>query len=163
MAMKAKHAFGTLERVDAALNAGTIDAYDILFLKDANGKPYVGWIDKDGNKVIVEETSQVVRVDELPTANGDENVMYIYNNEAYIWNGTECASISKPADLGELESQVSGLDTQVSGLGTQVSELGGQVSGLEDDMKNKVDADQVQTMIEDAIGNVVQEENIVEF
>lgn len=53
--MKARHAFGSLENIDTALSAGTIDAYDILFVKDANGKPYVGWIDKDGNKVICEQ------------------------------------------------------------------------------------------------------------
>ena len=52
MALKAKHAFGMLENIDQALSNGTIDAYDILFVKDADGKPYVGWIDKDGNKVI---------------------------------------------------------------------------------------------------------------
>lgn len=49
---KAKHAFGALERIDEALSSGAINAYDILFVKDENGKPYVGWIDKDGNKVI---------------------------------------------------------------------------------------------------------------
>ena len=54
MADRAKHAFGALERVDAAITSGTINAYDILFVKDENGKPYVGWVDKDGNKVIVE-------------------------------------------------------------------------------------------------------------
>lgn len=52
MANRAKHAFGMLENIDSALSNGTINAYDILFVKDANGKPYVGWIDKDGNKVI---------------------------------------------------------------------------------------------------------------
>ena len=50
MADKARHAFGALENIDSALSAGTIDAYDILFVKDANGNPYVGWIDKNGNK-----------------------------------------------------------------------------------------------------------------
>ena len=54
MADRAKHAFGTLENIDQALSKGLIDSYDILFVKDANGKPYVGWIDKDGNKVICE-------------------------------------------------------------------------------------------------------------
>lgn len=49
---KAKHAFGMLENIDEALSLGKIDRYDILFVKDENGKPYVGWIDKDGNKVI---------------------------------------------------------------------------------------------------------------
>lgn len=51
MAKMAKHAFGSEAKVDAALAAGTIDAYDILFLDE--GK--VGWIDKDGHKVIAED------------------------------------------------------------------------------------------------------------
>lgn len=54
MADRAKHAFGMLENIDSALSNGIINAHDILFVKDANGKAYVGWIDKDGNKVICE-------------------------------------------------------------------------------------------------------------
>ena len=106
MVNKAKHAFGTLEQVDEALVAGTIDAYDVLFVKDASGKPYVGWIDKDGNKVIVQEDEKIVRVEELPMADGDENVVYIYNNEGYIWDGTQCVSLSKTADLSALEAEI---------------------------------------------------------
>ena len=59
MAEKAKHAFGTLENIDKALSEGKIDAYDILFVKNAQGKPFVGWIDKDGNKVICENTAEL--------------------------------------------------------------------------------------------------------
>lgn len=106
MAERAKHAFGMLENIDTALANGVVDAYDILFVKDVEGKPYVGWIDKDGNKVIVQDKEQIVRVDELPTTNGDENVVYIYNNECYIWNGSQCVSTCKPADLTELEAEM---------------------------------------------------------
>lgn len=59
MAEKAKHAFGSLEKIDKALSEGKIDAYDILFVKNADGKPFVGWIDKDGNKVICEDTAEL--------------------------------------------------------------------------------------------------------
>ena len=59
---RAKHAFGTLEKVDSALAAGTIDSYDILFVKDANGKPYVGWIDKDGQKVICDDAAEFAKI-----------------------------------------------------------------------------------------------------
>ena len=59
MAERAKHAFGMLENIDSALSKGTIDAYDILFVKDAEGKPYVGWIDKDGNKVICQDKDRL--------------------------------------------------------------------------------------------------------
>lgn len=58
MANKAKHAFGMLENIDSALSAGTIDSYDILFVKDENGRPYVGWVDKEGNKVICDDAEE---------------------------------------------------------------------------------------------------------
>lgn len=60
---RAKHAFGTLENVDSALDNGIIDAYDILFVKDANGKPYVGWIDKEGQKVICDDSAEFAELE----------------------------------------------------------------------------------------------------
>ena len=60
---KAKHAFGTLENIDSALSNGKIDAYDILFVKNADGKPFVGWIDKDGNKVIVDDSAELAALE----------------------------------------------------------------------------------------------------
>lgn len=145
MADRARHAFGTLEKIDDALSAGTIDSYDILFVKDVNGNPYVGWIDKEGNKVIAQGKTQIIRVDELPTTDGDENVVYIYNNEGYIWDGTQCVSLSKSADLTALETQVSTLETQMSG---------------------KVDATTVKTMVDTAVEAAVEEATsgeVVEF
>lgn len=145
MADRARHAFGTLEKIDDALSAGTIDSFDILFVKDANGNPYVGWIDKEGNKVIAEGKTQIIRVDELPATDGDENVVYIYNNEGYIWDGTQCVSLSKSADLTALENQVSTLETQISG---------------------KVDANAVQSMVDAAVEAAVEEATsgeVVEF
>lgn len=58
MATKAKIAFGALERIDEALSANKIDAFDVLLVKDENGKPYIGWIDKDGQKVIVSDSAE---------------------------------------------------------------------------------------------------------
>lgn len=145
MADRARHAFGALEKIDDALSAGTIDSFDILFVKDASGNPYVGWIDKDGNKVILENKTQIVRVDELPITDGDRDVVYIYNNEGYIWDGTQCVSLSKSADLTTLETQVSTLETQISG---------------------KVDAATVQTMVDTAVEAAIEEATsgeVVEF
>lgn len=125
--LKSRHAFGSLENIDSALDQGLIDAYDILFL-DGNTEPKVGWVDKNGVVRLVEDKAQVVRVEELPATDGDVNVVYIYNNEGYIWNGTECVSLSKSADLTTLETQVTELETQLQG---------------------KVDADTVQNMIKE--------------
>lgn len=60
---RAKHAFGSLENIDQALANGTIDSYDILFVKDANGKPYVGWVDKQGNKIVVSNDEELAELD----------------------------------------------------------------------------------------------------
>lgn len=92
---KAKHAFGMLENVDAAISAGTIDSYDILFVKNADGKPFVGWIDRDGNKVIVDDSAEFAALEaEIAAKVGAEEV------EAAI------ATKADAADVESLESQV---------------------------------------------------------
>lgn len=103
---RAKHAFGSSQNLEAAIQAKKIDAFDILFLDGDTDNPKIGWLDAQGNTVIVQDKEQIVRVDELPITDGDENVVYIYNNECYIWNGSQCVSTCKPADLSELESEV---------------------------------------------------------
>lgn len=112
MALKARHAFGALERVDENIKSGKIDAYDILFVKDENGKPYVGWIDKDGNKVVVEEEDEIIVVDgeSLPES-GESGKVYIFGEDAYIYNGTEFVNLCKPTDVSALEAEI---DTKVT-------------------------------------------------
>lgn len=140
--LRSKHAFGSEANVDTALQNGLIDAYDILFLSE--GK--IGWIDKDGNKVILEDKEQVIKVDELPET-GVEDVVYIYNNAGYIWNSvnSEYVPLAKSNDLTALETQVSNLETQ---------------------MGDKVDAAAVQVMVdtkvEEALGDAMSAD-VVEF
>lgn len=55
--LRSRHAFGALERIQEAIEAGKVDAYDILFVKDVNGEPHIGWIDKDGNVVMLENST----------------------------------------------------------------------------------------------------------
>ena len=121
---RAKHAFGTLEKVDSALAAGTIDAYDILFVKDANGKPYVGWIDKEGNKVIVEEEDEIIVVDgeSLPES-GELGKVYIFGEDGYFWNGEKFVNLCKPTDVSALEEEIA---TKVTAkeVNTMIKEYG---------------------------------------
>ena len=140
MADKAQHAFGALENVDVALQNGLIDSYDILFVKDANGKPYVGWIDKDGNKIIVQEEDEVVIVDgeSLPES-GEIGKIYVFGEDAYVYNGTKFVNLCKPTDVSTLENQVAGLETS---------------------MKAKVDAETVRAMIKEHSESVIE---VVEF
>lgn len=74
---RSKHAFGSEANVDAALAQGLIDAYDILFLDEKK----IGWIDRNGNKVIVEnadpevlETLRAEVADKVGMAELDEKI-----------------------------------------------------------------------------------------
>jgi hypothetical protein len=83
MADKARHAFGALEKIDDALSAGKIDSYDILFVKNEDGKPFVGWIDKDGNKVIVDDSVELAALEAaIATKVGTEEVEALENQIA---------------------------------------------------------------------------------
>ena len=114
--LRARHAFGNSSGIDAALEAKKIDAFDILLLDGNTNEPKVGWIDKNGNKVIVKDKAQIVRVDSLPTENGDPNVLYVYNNLGYIWDEaqTKCVPVAEGADITELETKVTTLETEIA-------------------------------------------------
>lgn len=122
MAQKARHAFGSSSSIEQAKANNKIDAFDILFL-DGDTEPKIGWLDANGNTVICKDKEQVIRVTELPNEDGDKSVIYIYNNEGYIWNGVECVAISKSADLSALEEEI---DTKVTAeeVKTMIQESG---------------------------------------
>lgn len=48
MANTSKHAFGSKENITSAVEAGKLDAFDVMFL--SNGE--IGWVDKENNTVI---------------------------------------------------------------------------------------------------------------
>lgn len=101
---KAKHAFGSSSQILAALESKKINARDVLFLDENTPNPKVGWIDKQGNPVIV-DTEKVVSVDSLPES-GEEGKVYIFNDEGYFWNGEKFVNFCKPTDLTELEDEL---------------------------------------------------------
>lgn len=74
MAERARHAFGSSENLQNALNSGVIDAYDILFL-DGDTEPKVGWIDKNGDVKIVNNETDLSSIEaELLTKVSAEEV-----------------------------------------------------------------------------------------
>lgn len=93
--LRSRHAFGSEANVDSALEQGKIDALDVLFLDE--GK--IGWIDKNGNKVILENAKQVIPVDELPET-GISTAIYICNGKFYYWDET---GFKSPASEGGVD------------------------------------------------------------
>lgn len=119
--LRSRHAFGTLEGVLSALTEGKIDHYDILFLKDANGKPYIGWIDKNNEPVILRNEEEVIPVDVLPES-GETGKIYIFGSDGYFWNGTEFINLCKPTDVSVLEAELTKLRSEFEQIVTQVNE-----------------------------------------
>ena len=134
--LRSKHGFGNLSGVQAAIEAGKLDEFDIVFL-DGDSKPKVGWIDKNGIFRLVDNECVVV-VDSLPTS-GVEGKVYIYNDESYFWDGTKFTNLCKPTDLSGLESHITEIETE---------------------METKVDATTVKTMIEEYTKSGIE---VVEF
>lgn len=67
---RAKHAFGNLADVQAALEDGKINAYDILFL-DGDTEPKVGWIDKNGIFRLVENEADFSELETVIATKAD--------------------------------------------------------------------------------------------
>lgn len=137
-AMKSKHAFGGLERVDENIKSGVIDSYDVLFVKDSEGKPYVGWVSKDGKKEIVDPYAEVSKLETkvdtklASKANADE---------------VESAIATK-ADAEEVETKLS----------TKADSS--DVEALEEQVATKVTTEEVKMMIKESEDSFVE---IVEF
>lgn len=134
MPTKTKFAYGKSENIATALEAKIIDAYDLLLL-DSDTEPKIGWVDATGNPIVISNgEDEVISIDALPES-GEASKIYIYQNEAYIWDATqsEFVTISKPADLSELEAKIdskvdeqtvdSKIETAISSLSVDVVEF----------------------------------------
>lgn len=95
MANKARHAFGNSATVEAALQSGKIDAYDILFL-DGDTEPKVGWIDKDGNFRLVNNETDLSSIEAaIATKANTEDVEALENQIAAKVDAEEVQSMIK--------------------------------------------------------------------
>ena len=156
--LRSKHGFGSLTNVASALQAGKIDAYDILFL-DGDTEPKIGWVDKDGNFRLV-KSDCVISVNELPTF-GVEGKVYIFDNEGYFWNGKEFVNFCKPTDvtglenrivaletaLGNINTTIVDLQTEVSDIKTNVFDLETSIVNLQAEISKKANAEEVETKL----------------
>ncbi len=133
--LRSKHAFGALERLLEAISIGKVNSYDILFLKDANNKPHIGWIEKDGTPVILKEEEKIVHVDELP-ATGETGKIYIFGSDGYFWNGTEYINLCKTTDVSVFEAELKKLQTDVEQIGSNLDVM---TIGLKD-LKSNVES-----------------------
>lgn len=93
MADKAKHAYGSRKNLDAAIASGAVDAYDVLFLNGEGETPAMGWVDKNGNPVIVEGADLSGVEAELATKANAEEVKALENQMATKANADEVTEL----------------------------------------------------------------------
>lgn len=94
MAERAKHAFGQSSGIEAAKAAGKIDAFDILFL-DGDTDPKIGWLDKNGNTVIVPNKTDLSGVEAEIAKKADAEEMAELS-----------AEVANKANAEEVESKI---------------------------------------------------------
>lgn len=112
MAKKAKHAFGQSDSIEAAKQANKIDSFDILFL-DGETDPKIGWIDGQGNTVIVSNKTDLSGVEaELATKADSETVKTLEDQ------------ITTKADASEIEALQTEIATKadVAAVQTMIEE-----------------------------------------
>lgn len=91
--LRSKHAFGSYEKIDEAIQNKTVDEFDILFTIDKDENAHIGWVDRDGKKVMLRDRNQVVALAELPST-GEENTLYVVGTELHIWDGEKFIALS---------------------------------------------------------------------
>ena len=138
MADKARFAFGSKAGVAAAIQRGDVDAYDFLCLSGENENPSLGWVDKNNNPVYVECIKYIDVVTALPET-GEEGIIYMLEGKGYVWYNSAFVPMAESVDLSALQEQINA----------------------------KIDASEVETLIDTRIEEKLVEVNtgyeIVEF
>ena len=145
MADKAKHAFGSSANIQSALDAGKIDEFDILFLDGDTDEPKVGWVDKNGEVVIVRSEDEVIVVDALPET-GVVGSIYVFGEDAYIWNGEKFVNLCKPTDVSELKDQLAALESKDAEFAAKDVELEEKSAVIEAEVAEKIDAEEADAV-----------------
>lgn len=105
--MKARHAFGKSSSIEAAKQTGKINEFDILFL-DGDTDPKIGWLDAQGNTVIVPNKTDLSGVEaELATKATTEEVDEKLTAKADVESVTALETqIATKADATEVDEKI---------------------------------------------------------
>lgn len=139
MPKKTKFGFGSSSAVLQALQNGKINSRDILLLDENTANPKFGWVNLQNEPVIIDTEKVIVVEGESLPESGEVGKIYIFGEDAYIYNGAKFVNLCKPTDVSALEFQITELESEIEA---------------------KVDAEAVQAMIEEHSESVIE---VVEF
>ena len=154
MAMKAKHAHGSRKSLESAIANKVVDNFDVLFLSGEDENPAMGWLDKNGNPIILSPADEVAKLEtqveaELATKANAEEVETKLAEKA---NASEVeTALASKADVEKVEAMETELASKANSS---------DVETLETELTTKVTAEEVKTMIKESEDSLVE---IVEF
>ena len=154
---RSKHAFGSEKNIAAALQKGLVDAYDILFLDEKK----VGWIDVNGNPVIIDK--QVKHVSSLPLI-GDVETLYIYDSHLYFWNGKNFVPVTATGEDGGVSEAVVDAKIQIANVAVKqyTDDAIASVMSLTDESANRTPL-AMRTVLADNLADVERKDGQLIF
>lgn len=145
--LRSRHAFGDLENLDYAIQQDMVDEFDILFMKDKNGKAVIGWIEKDGTPILVtDEKADLSKVEAgLVEVNAEVDTL-----------GASVETLEVKVDTKANVEDVKAVNVKVDGLDSEIDNLGVTVSKKADDAKVNASYEKVKYEISNApVGTLV--------
>ena len=99
---KAKHAYGSRAKLPEAIASGAVDSYDVLFLQGEGETPAIGWVDKNGNPVVLSPADDLAEAE----AKLEAEIAKKANSEDVETLGSQIAAKADSAEIVELEAEV---------------------------------------------------------
>ena len=108
--LRSKHAFGSSANLDKVVSEGLVDAFDILFLDSDTDNPKIGWLDKNGEVVILkDEKADLTKV--------EEDIDKLESSLADLK-----LSVDKNADAETVNAKLSELNKDIESLNSEIAE-----------------------------------------
>ena len=99
---KAKHAYGSRAKLSEAIASGAVDSYDVLFLQGEGETPAIGWVDKNGNPVVLSPADDLAEAE----AKLEAEIAKKANAEDVETLESQIAAKADSAEIVELEAEV---------------------------------------------------------
>lgn len=133
--LRSKHAFGSSENLAAALASGAVDEFDLVMLDGDTEDPKFGWIDRNGNPVIVKNNTEEVKALEAGVEALEAEIATKVSAEEVETKITD----AKEEVLADVDAKVEAMDSKVSEVESKVSEVKEEIlSDIEEKVESAV-------------------------
>lgn len=108
--LRSRHAFGSSKNLENVLSEGKVDAYDILFLDGDTDNPKIGWVDKNGNAIILADEKADLKEVEASVDKLEEDFSKLD------------LELSKKADAETVNAELNEINKDVENLNSEIDQ-----------------------------------------